>query len=129
MLGAKAKTKFEGRKGRKAAKHASIKSFGHAGALIRKVARQSVKRSAAPAEAGDPPHTRKGKLKRAILYAVEKDSVVIGPDVGVVGTSASAHEFGGHYKREQYPKRPFMGPALEKVKARLPKSWANSVKA
>jgi len=129
MLGAKAKTKFEGRKVRKAAKHASIKSFGHAGALIRKVARQSIKRSAVPAESGAPPHTRKGQLKRAILYAVEKDSVVIGPDAGVVGASASPHEFGGRYKREKYPKRPFMGPALEKVKDRLPKAWANSVKS
>ena len=129
MLGVKAKTKFEGRKVRKAAKHASVKSFGHAGALIRKVARQSIKRSPTPADAGAPPHTRKGQLKRAVLYAVEKDSVLIGPDVGVVGTSASAHEFGGRYKRNRYEKRPFMGPVLEKVKARLPRTWANWVKA
>jgi len=129
MLGAKAKTKFEGHKVRKAAKHASVKSFGHAGALIRKVARQSIKRSPTPADAGAPPHTRKGQLKRAILYAAGKDAVVVGPDAGIVGTSGSAHEFGGRYRRNRYEKRPFMGPALEKAKDRLPRTWANSVKS
>ena len=32
-------------------------------------------------------------------------------------------------KTKRYPKRPFMGPALEKMRERLPKFWANSVKA
>ena len=58
----------------------------------------------------------------------DKQSVVIGPDVEVAGTSAKAHEFGGRYKREQYDKRPFMGPALDKTKKRLPAMWAGSVK-
>jgi hypothetical protein len=39
-----------------------------------------------------------------------------------------AHEFGGHYRREHYDKRPFMGPALQKIKDRLPSMWAGSVK-
>ena len=30
-------------------------------------------------------------------------------------------------KRRRYPKRPFMGPALERQRHRLPKFWANSV--
>lgn len=30
--------------------------------------------------------------------------------------------------RRRYPKRPFMGPALEKLRDRLPKFWADSVK-
>lgn len=129
MFAVKAKTKFDARKVRKMAKDASVRSLGHAGALIRKVARQSIKRGDGPSEPGSPPHTRKGQLKRAILYAADKDAVVIGPDAGVVGTSASAHEFGGRYKRNRYEKRPFMGPALEKVKERLPRAWANSVKS
>ena len=29
----------------------------------------------------------------------------------------------------KYPKRPFMGPAFEKMKSRLPRFWANSVKS
>lgn len=31
-------------------------------------------------------------------------------------------------KLRNYPKRPFMGPALERMRSRLPKFWANSVK-
>ena len=32
-------------------------------------------------------------------------------------------------KLRLYPKRPFMGPALERMRNRLPKFWANSVKS
>lgn len=34
----------------------------------------------------------------------------------------------GSAKTRKYPPRPFMGPALERSKARLPAFWANSVK-
>jgi hypothetical protein len=57
-----------------------------------------------------------------------KQSVVIGPDYVVAADSGMAHEFGGKFRHERYPKRPFMGPALEKVKDRLPSFWAGSVK-
>lgn len=126
----KARTKFDPKKLKRAAKAGSIKSLGHAGASIRLVARRSIKKSKQPSTPGSPPHTRKGRIKNAIKYAVsaDKQSVVIGPDVEVAGTSAKAHEFGGQYKREQYDKRPFMGPALNKTKERLPAMWAGSVK-
>lgn len=126
----KAQTKFDTKKLKSAAKAGSIKSLGHAGASIRLVARRSIKKSKQPSAAGSPPNTRKGRIKNAIKYAVsnDKQSVVIGPDVEVAGTSAKAHEFGGRYKREQYDKRPFMGPALEKTKQRLPAMWSGSVK-
>lgn len=129
MLGARVKTKFDGKKIIKKAKSSSIKSLGHAGAAIRLTARRSIKRSAVESQPGEPPHTRKGQLKRAIVFSVEtnKQSVVIGPDASVVGSSGSAHEHGGHYRRERFPKRPFMGPALEKLKTRLPQRWKNSV--
>lgn len=32
-------------------------------------------------------------------------------------------------KRRRYPERPFMGPALESQRSRLPRFWANSVRA
>lgn len=32
-------------------------------------------------------------------------------------------------KRRVYPKRPFMGPALERIKARLPSYWRDSVRS
>lgn len=126
----KAKVKFDTKKLKRAAKAGSIKSLGHAGASIRLVARRSIKKSKASSTAGSPPNTRKGRIKNAIKYAVsaDKQNVVIGPDVEVAGTSAKAHEFGGRYRNEQYDKRPFMGPALEKTKQRLPAMWAGSVK-
>jgi hypothetical protein len=130
MIRMKAKTQFHMGRVIAAAKKASITSLGHAGAAIRLVARHSIKRSPAASAPGRPPHTRRGLLRNAILYAVEprQQSVVIGPDVGFVDTSGSAHEFGGRYKREHYPRRSFMGPALEQVKDRLPRHWAASVR-
>ncbi len=114
----------------KRARESSFKSLGHAGAAIRMTARRSIKRGGGKSQEGTPPHTRKGRLKNAIMYAVERErqTVVVGPDVGMAGTAGKAHEFGGRYRKENYPKRPFMGPALEKLKNRLPKEWANSVK-
>jgi len=130
MIQAKAKIKMDNRKIQQAAKKASIRNLGHAGAAIRLVARHSIKKSPKKSAAGTPPNTRKGRMRNAIKYAVVKDkqSVVIGPDRQVAGTSGAAHEFGGKYKRERFDKRPFMKPALEQVKDRLPSMWAGSVK-
>ena len=129
-MSARAKTKFDAGKLKRAAKAGSIKSLGHAGAAIRLAARRSIKKSPKASPEGAPPHTRRGRIRNAIKYAVSanKQSVVIGPDVQVAGTSGKAHEFGGRYKQEKYDKRPFMGPALQKTKARLPAMWAGSVK-
>jgi hypothetical protein len=130
MVKAKAKTKFDAKKVVKAAQRASITSLGHTGAAIRLAARRSIRKSDAPSAPGTPPHTRKGRIRNAIKYAVvaAAQSVVIGPDHAVAADSGAAHEFGGPFRQEQYQKRPFMGPALEKVKARLPRMWAGSVK-
>lgn len=130
MIGVKAKTTLDRRKVRMKAKQANITSLGHAGAALRLTARRSIRTRKKASPPGTPPHSRKGQLKRAIAYAVEKsrDRVVVGPDVDVVGTSGKAHEFGGRYRRERYPKRPFMGPSLEKLRDRLAAFWANSVR-
>jgi hypothetical protein len=130
MIAATAKTSLDAKKVRDAAKKGSITSLGHAGAAIRLQARHSIRKGKKPSPAGTPPHTRKGRLRNAIKYAVTpgKQSVVIGPDYVVAADSGMAHEFGGKFRHERYPKRPFMGPALEKVKDRLPSFWAGSVK-
>ena len=111
-------------------KQASIQNLGHAGAAIRLTARRSIRRSQRYAAEGKPPHTRRGQLKSAIAYSVERqqDLVVIGPEATKVGPSGSAHEHGGKYKRTRYAKRPFMGPALQRMQPRLPKIWAGSIK-
>ncbi|MCL2647563.1 MAG: hypothetical protein FWD61_11250 [Phycisphaerales bacterium] len=130
MINAKAKIKFDAKKVMAAAKRGNITSLGHAAAVIRLVARHSIRKSPKKSRAGAPPNTRKGRLRSAIKYAVSKSppGAVIGPDVEVAGTSGKAHEFGGRYKKQRYDRRPFMKPALENVKPRLPKIWANSVK-
>ena len=40
----------------------------------------------------------------------------------------AAHEFGGRYKRERYPKRPLMGPSLKESVPRLARMWQDAVK-
>jgi hypothetical protein len=79
--------------------------------------------------AGSPPHSRSGQLKRAIGYDVDKaqQCAVIGPRESMVGTSAMAQEFGGLYKGEEYPERPFMGPTLEKDANLLPAFWSGEI--
>jgi len=130
MIGMRVRTRSDVQKVLRKVRQANIRSLGHAGGTIRKVARHSIRRSPNPSAPGKPPHTRKGQLRRSILYAVDKSkqSVVIGPSVALVGTSATAHEFGGRYRKERYPRRPFMGPALEQTRAKLPKHWAGSVR-
>ena len=130
MVGMKARTRSQMHKVARKAKRASIENLGHAGGAIRLAAVRSVRKRKGPSPAGQPPHTHTRRLPRAIKYAVEKKRqvVVIGPDVESFGTAGKAHEHGGRYRHESYPKRPFMGPALEKTKDRLPKFWAGSVK-
>ena len=130
MFGVTVKTRSQPGKAVKKAKQGSIKSLGHAGAAIRLTPVRSIKKSKGPASPGQPPHTHTRRLPRAIKYAVEKNrqTVVIGPAVESFGKAGRAHEHGGRYRRERYPKRPFMGPALEKTKSRLPKFWAGSVR-
>lgn len=126
----KARTRSQMHKVARKAKRANIENLGHAGGAIRLAAVRSIRKRKGPAPAGQPPHTHTRRLPRAIKYAVEKQrqTVVIGPDIQSLGTAGKAHEHGGHYRRERYPKRPFMGPALEKTKERLPKLWAGSVR-
>jgi hypothetical protein len=130
MIGARARTRFDAGKVRSRVKKANIESLGHAGATIRLTARRSIRKRKGPSAPGTPPHTRQGQLRRAIVYAVEKreERVVIGPEYAVVGPAGMPHEFGGRFRGQRYRRRPFMGPALMKVKDRLPRKWAASVR-
>ena len=109
---------------------ANYASLRRAGAYVRKSARNAVFKSKRASEKGTPPHTRRGLLKRSILFGVDKSrmSVVIGPAKKFIGISMIAHEFGGMYRRRRYPKRPLMGPTLQKTAPQLPKLWEDAVK-
>ena len=100
-----------------------------AGAYVRRVAQRKVATSPKPSQPGRPPHSRKGLLKRAILFGSDGDSsVLVGPGFNLVGPSMSAHEFGGKYRRERYPKRPLMGPSLKESAPHVAKMWKDAVK-
>jgi len=129
-IGFQVKTRSDIPKVLRKARRANIENLGHAGASIRLTAKRSIRKSANPAEPGKPPKTRRGQLRSSIRFAVEKNRqrVVVGPDYRIVGQSGRAHEFGGRYRKQRYPNRPFMGPALTKTKDRLPKHWAGSIR-
>ena len=97
MVGIRVKAWMNTVKVRKKTKASSIKSLGRAGAYIRGIARRSIKVSTEPSKPGKPPRSRKGQLKNAILYSVEKGRtrVVIGPTASEMGRVAHTHEFGG----------------------------------
>jgi len=101
-----------------------------AGAYIRKAARNRISTSDKASAPGSPPHTRQGLLKQSLLFGVDsrRESVVIGPAESIIGTAMVAHEYGGTYRKRRYPKRPLMGPTLEKTATKLPALWEKSVK-
>lgn len=109
---------------------ASVEILRRMGAYVRTVARRKVKTSKNPSLPGTPPHSGTGALKRGLLFGVvrAKQSVVIGPSEQFVGSSMTAHEFGGGYKKERYPKRPLMGPSLKESAPRLARLWQDAVK-
>ena len=130
MADAKVRVEFDSDAVRNAVRRGGVKSLRQAGAYVRKAARHAVKKSSRASAAGTPPHTRRGLLRNSILFGVEKHrmAVVIGPAYEFVGISMTAHEFGGMYRRRRYPKRPLMGPTLQKTAPNISKMWADSVK-
>lgn len=115
---------------KKAADKASYRNFGHAGAGIRKIASSSIKSSPDASAAGSPPNTRKRNfIRRAIRFAVFEDGTgaVIGTMASMIGDAGGAHEQGGEYRGEEYPKREFMGPALDQGAPRLADNWRGTI--
>ena len=130
MIGMRVRTRSDIPKVIRKARKANIENLAHAGAAIRLTARRSIRKGKKASPAGSPPHTRRGLIRRAILYAVEKERerVVVGPSYTKVGPAAQPHEHGGRFRRRRYKPRPFMGPALVKTKPRLPRKWAGSIR-
>lgn len=140
-----------------AVKKASFRNFGHAAASIRKTAIASIKDEPGPSAYYTPPHTHtattivklkrgrigkegraariasvrkyKGRLPESIGYDANADGAIIGPKGSEIGDIGNVHEFGGEYKGEDYPPRPFVNPALEENRDRFASDWAGSVTA
>ena len=110
------------------------------GAYVRRAAKSSIRKRKAISSAGSPPSSHTGLLKRFILFGYDpsKRSVVIGPvrlTHGNRGEAPSLLEYGGaatlkargKRKRARFRARPYMGPAMEKEKPKLPQMWRDSV--
>ena len=126
----KVRIEFDDRRILVAVRSGNNTALRRAGAYVRKAARNKVSTSERASAPGSPPNSRRGLLKNSLLFGVEKkkQSAVIGPAESIIGTAMIAHEFGGKYRKRRYPKRPLMGPTLERTAGKLPAMWEKSVK-
>lgn len=116
-----------------------------AGAFIRTAARTSIRKRKASAPAGKPPHSHEGSLRRLILFGYDKpaDSVVVGPVGFKKSIAPNVLEYGGETvvlsrvggrggrltsRKVKIAARPFMAPALERERPKLPLLWRNSIR-
>jgi len=115
------------------------------GAFVRQTAKSSIRSRKAVSQPGQPPSSHVGTLKRLIFFGYDAaaKSVVIGPmpfngqatvpelleQDHVAGTTRRARgKSRGEVVTMTYRARPFMGPAMEQEKKKLPSLWAASVK-
>jgi hypothetical protein len=114
------------------------------GAYVRTTAKHSIRKRKRISDPGEPPSSHTGLLRRFILFGYDRDrrSVVIGPMRlnQKVGDAPAALEYGGtstvveglrrrrRKRRIRIAARPYMGPAFEQEKPKLPAMWRDSVK-
>lgn len=127
MIRFRVKSQTNPRRVKRAADHGQIKSLGRAAATLRKIARRSIRQRKKPSRPGQPPHTHTRRLRVSILYHATKDYAIVGADASIIGQGAGVHEHGGRRGVDRYPPRPFMQPALDVLKPRLNKFWADSI--
>jgi hypothetical protein len=97
VLKTKVKVRDELKRVRQGTKSAAITNLNQAGAYVRGIAKRSIKVAADASAPGKPPHSRKGRLKKSIRFAVEQERqrAVVGPPASEVGKIGRTHEFGG----------------------------------
>lgn len=133
---------FDRPKVKRAVDAARRKVLSKGGAFIRQTARTSIRKRKGTSKPGSPPYSHVGLLRRFILFGYDRqsESVVIGP-VGIKGSTAPrVLEQGGTTtvtrrrrgkqteRRVRVAARPYMNPALDKERSKLPELWRNSVK-
>ena len=121
------------------------------GAFVRTAARSSIRTRKKVSDPGKPPSSHGGELKRGIFFGYDpkRETVVIGP-VPLHGRgykdALEALEYGGTVRRHKwvypggqgrarlkpyrarYRARPFMQPAFEQERPKLPAMWRDSVR-
>ena len=130
---------FDTAKVKRAVSDGTRKVLSKFGAFVRTTARHSIRKRKAVSQPGSPPSSHVGLLKKLIYFGYDKSrrSVVIGPTALHGAEAPPLLEYGGRARRKDrkgkavmasYRARPFMGPAFEKEKAKLPALWSGSVK-
>jgi hypothetical protein len=119
------------------------RALSKAGAFVRRDARASIRKSKNVSRPGAPPRSHQGDLRKFLFFSYDPvaDSVVVGPvRVSKIGQAPQALEHGGTSTIMTGPKgkrrrrtitiaaRPFMGPALEKNRSKIPEAFLNSVR-
>lgn len=107
----------------------TFRALGRGAHLLMLRARSLVRRRKKASVLGSPPSTQTGLLKKSILFEVQSKPLMamVGPAYELIADVGGAHEFGGEFRGGDYPSRPFMGPALEQVKDKLPEGWRGSL--
>jgi len=114
------------------------------GAFVRTAARHSIRKRKAVSQPGSPPSSHVGLLRKLIYFGYDpsRRSVVIGPTPlnQKVGDAPAALEHGGtstvveglrgrrRKRKVRIASRPYMRPAFEHEKPKLPAMWRASVK-
>lgn len=124
---------------------ATRKVLSKFGAFVRTRARRSIRKRKGVSMPGGPPHSHTGRLRNFIFFAYDqfRRSVVIGParlNAVASRTTLPALEYGGksvvreggrrsgRTRTINVKARPFMGPALEAERPKLPAMWRDSVR-
>ncbi len=115
---------------------ATRKVLSRFGAFVRRTAKGSIRKRKKTSAPGQPPTSHTGFLKRFIFFSFEpnRKSVVIGPMRLNQKTADAPHvlEYGGTAtikdEKVNIRPRPYMGPAFNKEKQKLPQLWKNAIK-
>lgn len=114
------------------------------GAFVRTRARSSIRKRKKISQPGQPPSSHTGLLKDKLFFVFERErkGVVIGParlnkpglpapqlleQGGAVTVTRRTKAGKTKQVRRVYQPRPFMGPAFEKERPKLPELWQNAV--
>jgi len=124
----------------RAVDRAARKVLSRFGAFVRTRAQTSLRKRRGTSPPGQPPYSHVGLLKKLIYFAYDlaAKTVVIGPvllredseapKLLEHGGTAMGKTRRGRPKRMHYEARPFMGPAFDQEKAKLPALWKDSVR-
>ena len=130
---------FDRDKVRRKTDSAARRVLGKFGAFVRRAARSSIRKRKRTSALGEPPSSHTGLLRKFIFFGYDRAdrTVVIGPiPLRAKAEAPELLEHGGRVHRKvgkrrrrtmTYRPRPFMGPAFEINKPKLPAMWKDSV--